>query len=46
MLLGVVTSDGNIMPSFIFPHGHRLNMEAYIKCFEEVDQESGCWKTV
>ena len=36
MVFGVVTSGGDIMSQFIFLHGLRLNMEAYIKCLEEV----------
>ncbi|XP_052832535.1 uncharacterized protein LOC128250757 [Octopus bimaculoides] len=31
-----ITSDGDVMLPFIFPHGLRINMEAYIKCLEEV----------
>ena len=27
MLFGVIISNGDIMPPFIFPHGLRLNME-------------------
>ena len=34
--LGVVTSDGHIMPPFIFLYGLRFNMEAYIMCLEDV----------
>ena len=30
MVFGVVTSDGDIMPSFIFPYGLRLKMKIYI----------------
>ena len=33
IMFGVVTSDGDVMPSFIFPHGLT---ETYIKCLEEV----------
>ena len=36
MVFGLVTSDGDIMPPFIFPHGLRFNTEAYIKCLEKV----------
>ena len=36
LMFGVVTSDGVAMPTFIFPHGLRLNREVYIKCLEEV----------
>ena len=36
MVFGVVSSDGDIMPPFIFPHGLKLNTEAYIKCLEKV----------
>ena len=33
-VFGMVTSNGNVMPPFIFPHG--LNMGAYIKSLGEV----------
>ena len=36
MVFGMVTSDGDIMPLFIFPHGLRFNREAYIKCLEKI----------
>ena len=36
MILGVVTTDNNVMPPLIFPHAHRPNIEAYIKYLEEV----------
>ena len=36
MVFGVVTSNGDIMPPFIFLHGFKLNMEIYIKFLEEV----------
>ena len=36
MMFKVVTSNGDVMPSFIFPHALRLNTEAYIKCLKEV----------
>ena len=36
MVLGMVTSDSDIMPPFIFLHSLRLNTEDYIKCLEEV----------
>ena len=36
IVFGVVTSDGNIIPPFIFLHGPRLNPKASIKCLEEV----------
>ena len=37
MVFGVVTSDRDTMPPFIFPHGLTLNTEAaYIKYLEEV----------
>ena len=36
MVLRVVTNDCDIMPSFVFSYGPRLNTEAYIKCLEEV----------
>ena len=32
---GVITSDGDVMPSFIFLYGLRLKTEAHIKCLEE-----------
>ena len=31
MLFGVVTSNSDVMPSFIFPRSLELNMEAYIE---------------
>ena len=34
MLFGAVISNGAIMLPFIFQHGHKLNMEAYIKCLD------------
>lgn len=36
MVFGVVTSDGDVMPPFMFPQGLRLNTDGYIKCLEEV----------
>ena len=36
MVFGVVSSDGNIMNPFIFPHGLILNANTDIKCLEEV----------
>uniref|UniRef100_A0A0L8HRW6 Paired domain-containing protein n=1 Tax=Octopus bimaculoides TaxID=37653 RepID=A0A0L8HRW6_OCTBM len=36
MVLGVTTSDGDVMSPFIFLHDLRLNTEAYIKCLEKV----------
>ena len=36
LVFGVVTSDSDVMLSFIFPHGFRLNTEAYIMCLEEM----------
>ena len=36
MVLGVVTSNSNIMSPLIVPHGLRLNMDAHINCLEEV----------
>ena len=36
MVFGVVTSNGNVMPSFIFPYGLRLNTEAYVNYLEKV----------
>ena len=32
----VVTNDGDIIPNFIFQHGLRFNIEAYVKCLEGV----------
>ena len=32
MVFRVITSDCDVMLSFFFPHGLRLNIEAYIKC--------------
>ena len=50
MVLWVVTSDGDIMPPCIFPHGRRLNSETYIKCLDEVvllwNWDGGYWKTL
>ena len=43
MVFGVVTSDGDVMPSFIFPQSFRLNTEDDIKC---LDREGGYWNTV
>ena len=34
LLFGVITNDGDFMATFIFPHGPRLNTEAYILCLE------------
>ena len=34
MTYAVITSDINVIASFIFPHG--LNMKAYSKCLQEV----------
>ena len=36
LCFGVVTSDGDVIPPFIFLHVLRLNMEAYIKCLEDL----------
>ena len=36
MVFGKVTGDSDVMPPFIFPHGLKLNMEAYTKCMEKV----------
>ena len=36
IVLAVVTSDGDVMPLFIFSHGLRLNTEEYIKYLGEV----------
>ena len=35
MSFEVVTSDVDVMPPFIFPHGLRPNTEAYVKYPEE-----------
>ena len=45
----VITSDGDIMPPFLFLHNIKLNMEAYIMPPEgsaALDQEAGFWKTL
>ena len=34
MVFKMIIRDGDIMPLFIFPHGLRLNTEAYIKCLK------------
>ena len=34
---GIVTSDGDVMPPFIFPHGFIFNTKAYIKCLKKVE---------
>ena len=31
-----ITSDDDVMLLFIFPHGLKLNTEAYIKCLEKI----------
>ena len=36
MLFGMITRDGEIMPAFIFLRDPRLNIDAYIKCLENV----------
>ncbi len=36
MMFGVVTTDGDIIPPFIFLQGLELNTEAYVKFLEEV----------
>ena len=36
MVLGLVTSDGDVLHLFIFPCSLRLNTEAYIKSLEEI----------
>ena len=36
MIFGVVSSNGNIIPLFIFQHGLSLNTEAYLKIMEEL----------
>ena len=49
MKFAVVTSDDDDdMSPFIFPHGFKFNIKAYIKCLEEVvlDREGDCWKTL
>ena len=38
LCVGVVNSDGNVMPPFIFPHGLRLNTGANVKCTEDLVQ--------
>ena len=49
MVLGVVTSDGDVKPPFILPHDLRFNMETYMVpeggCTQLV-QEVSCWKTL
>ena len=37
MVLGMVTSDSDIIPLFIFPRDLTLNTEAYYKSLEEVE---------
>ena len=39
MVFGVVISDDEVISPFTFPHGLRLNTEAFIKC---LDRENGC----
>ena len=34
----IISSDGDVMPPFIFQHSHTLNAEAYIKYLGEVVQ--------
>ena len=36
MVFGVVTSDSDVIPSFIFRRDLRLNTEAYIKYLKEI----------
>ena len=37
MVFGVVTNDGDVMPSYIFSHGLRINIEkTYIKYLENI----------
>ena len=36
MVFGVVISNSDVMPAFIFQRGFRFNTEAYIKWLEEV----------
>ena len=36
MVFGVITSNDDTVPPFIFPHDLTLNMKVYIKCQEEV----------
>ena len=43
MLFGVVTSDVDVMPLFIYPRGLRLNTETNIMCLEEVVLTWICW---
>ena len=35
-MFGMVTHNSDVIQSFIFAHDFRLNMEAYVKCLEEV----------
>ena len=35
-VFGAVTSDGDFIPPITFPHGLTVNIEANIKCLEEV----------
>ena len=35
-MLGVVTRDDDVIPSFIFLHGLKLNTYAYIQCLREI----------
>ena len=37
MLFEVITSDGDVMPPFIFPQGLRFNMDTYIEPGEDSD---------
>ena len=37
-MFGVISSDGDVMSPLIFPRNHRINMEAYTKCLQEVVQ--------
>ena len=36
IVFGVVTTDGDVLPSFVFPLGLTLNKETYIKCLADV----------
>ena len=44
IVFGVVTSDDDVMPTFILPHGFTINTEAYIKWLKCLcwPRSSGC----
>ena len=48
IMFGVVTSDNDIMPQFIWPHGFRFNTGTYMPgdSSADLDQESDSWKTL